>query len=372
MGIPREGTRAEVRSARRLGSEPTGPNPSLPHTRESECFEKTARGCPCRGRRVPSEDALCATVGTNQIVSRWLKQGRIYAPRGDGWWDRAYTHTPTVEIIDERVIRVYFAALDENKFGRVGYVDLDITDPMHLLDVGHEPVLDLGDLGTFDDSGVVPSCVIILNGVRYLYYIGFQRTERVPYMLFTGLAIWDEDSNRFSRYSRIPILDRTKQEPFSRSGPFVLNDQGVLKMWYWSCREWVRGRQGVHYLNAIRYATSPDGVAWRTQEEPCIVPLEPDEYSLGRPCVVRQGNLYRMWYSARSFSKRYLIGYAESHDGIHWERKDDVAGLNPSESGWDSEMVCYPYVIAVRGQLLMFYNGNQHGRTGFGFASHEM
>ena len=31
-------------------------------------------------------------------------------------------------------------------------------------------------------------------------------------------------------------------------------------------------------------------------------------------------------------------------------------------------MICYPQVVRVDDRLLMFYNGNQHGASGFGYA----
>ena len=39
-----------------------------------------------------------------------------------------------------------------------------------------------------------------------------------------------------------------------------------------------------------------------------------------------------------------------------------------SESGWDSEMVCYPYVFEYNDKLYMLYNGNGYGKTGIGLA----
>ncbi len=300
-------------------------------------------------------------------MSKWEKRGLIYATPGDLWWARGYTHTPTVEIIDRRTIRVYFAALDDQNFGRIGYADLDIEQPSRVLQTAASPILDLGELGCFDDSGVVPSCVVNVGTRRYLYYIGFQRTVRVPYMLFTGLAV-DSSQHGFTRYSVTPILDRTNEERFSRSGPFVIFDEGTFKMWYWSCRHWVVGEEGVHYSNSVRYATSADGIVWQTNPHVCLEPEAPDEYSIGRPCVLRHEGGYRMWYSVRSFSRRYFIGYAESRDGINWERRIEEGPVVPSATGWDAEMVCYPYVIEINGRLLMFYNGNQHGRSGFGYA----
>ena len=73
-----------------------------------------------------------------------------------------------------------------------------------------------------------------------------------------------------------------------------------------------------------------------------------------------------MWYSHRGES--YKIGFAISTDGIHWERKDHLVGLDRSETGWDSEMLCYAYVFRHKDHLYMLYNGNDYGSAGLGLA----
>jgi hypothetical protein len=77
---------------------------------------------------------------------------------------------------------------------------------------------------------------------------------------------------------------------------------------------------------------------------------------------------YRMWFSARAYGEPYTIGYAESQDGVSWVRRDELAGIARSDSGWDSEMIGHPNVIRAGGRLLMFYNGNGQGAAGFGCA----
>lgn len=299
---------------------------------------------------------------------RWQKKGLIYAPSGDLWWARSHGHLPTVDPAIGEVIRVYYTALDENNYGRIGYVDLDVNDPARILFMAREPVLDIGDLGTFDDCGVVVSCIIDLNGLKYMYYHGFQRAERVPYLLFTGLAIGSPGGTRFVKHSRVPVLDRIDADPFIRAAPSVISDGDLLKMWYVSCVGWSHRHGGLHYHCNIRYATSRDGVDWKSHDHVCLEPVGEDEYAVGRPCVLREEGLYRMWYSRRSFSEPYAMGYAESTDGLAWERKDGQVGIYKSELGWDSEMVCYPCVVDVAGRRLMFYNGNRRGASGFGYA----
>jgi hypothetical protein len=65
----------------------------------------------------------------------------------------------------------------------------------------------------------------------------------------------------------------------------------------------------------------------------------------------------------------YRGGYAESSDGMLWRRLDDAFGLAPSPDGWDSESIAYPYCLRLDDGLLMFYNGNDFGKSGFGLPS---
>lgn len=65
------------------------------------------------------------------------------------------------------------------------------------------------------------------------------------------------------------------------------------------------------------------------------------------------------------------IGYAESKDGIRWERRDEEAGIDVSPSGWDSEMIEYACVFEHGSVEYMLYNGNDYGRGGVGLAVAE-
>jgi hypothetical protein len=69
--------------------------------------------------------------------------------------------------------------------------------------------------------------------------------------------------------------------------------------------------------------------------------------------------------------ERYRIGAALSDDGLNWTRLDESMGLNPSSSGWDSEMTCYPALFWHRERLWVAFNGNGYGATGFGLAVWE-
>ena len=67
----------------------------------------------------------------------------------------------------------------------------------------------------------------------------------------------------------------------------------------------------------------------------------------------------------------YRLGYAESLDGIQWERRDELVGVDVSPSGFDNEMIEYAAVVKHNGRHFMFYNGNNYGFDGIGLAVEE-
>lgn len=227
-----------------------------------------------------------------------------------------------------------------------------------------EPVVDLGPLGAFDDSGVTTSCLVTNGTTRLLYYTGWSRGVTVPFYLAAGVVA-SEAGAPFERLSLAPLLDRSPVDPFLTASPFVLADGGRWRMWYVSGTEWrPHGSSPRHYYN-IRYAESKDGLTWRREGVVCLDYASPEEYAFARPWVVRDAQGYRMWFAVRG--DRYHIGFAESSDGATWTRRDEM-GLTASEDDWESEMVAYPCVFEWNRRRYMLYNGNDYGRTGVGLA----
>ncbi len=262
--------------------------------------------------------------------------------------------------------RVYWSGRDERGRARIAFFETDLGKPGQGVRVAARPVLDLGPLGAFDDSGVTSSCLVTQGDRKYLYYTGWSLGVSVPFYLSIGLAISDDGGATFHRSSLAPILPRSPADPFLTASPWVLVEEGRWRMWYVSGTGWKPGAARAEHAYHIQYAESDDGVHWRSDGRVCVTYAAPGEHSFARPCVVRGKDRYRMWYSFRG--DRYRIGYAESTDGLVWERRDHEAGIEVSPSGWDSEMVCYPCVFSRSGQELMLYNGNDYGRTGIGLA----
>ena len=293
----------------------------------------------------------------------WRKLGLVFAPPRDLAWMSSHAALPAV---DPGGSRVYFSGRDRGGRAHVGWFDLDPDDPTRVRAVSPEAVLGPGPPGAFDDSGATVSCVVRAEGRLYLYYTGWSLGVTVPFYLFAGLAVSEDGGATFARVSGAPLLDRSEADPYLTASPWVLVEDGLWRMWYVSGTRWEPGPSGPRHLYNIRYAESRDGIRWRRDGTVAIDYGAPDEHAFSRPCVVRDQDGYRMWYSYRGAA--YRLGYAESADGRSWTRRDGLAGLPPSAEGWDSEMVAYPCVLDRRGRRYLLYNGNGYGATGIGLA----
>jgi hypothetical protein len=295
---------------------------------------------------------------------RWQKQGLLVEPPVHLPWVASHAAVPHAESFSDGRALIYFTTRDEHRRSHIAVAEL--APGSWQPQVVSEPLLAPGPPGAFDDSGVMTSCLVRHEGAEYLYYQGWHLGVTVPFAVFVGCAVRHAGEERFRRVSAAPVLDRDDQDPFMCSSPWVLVEEGRWRMWYVSNRGWEGGGGRLRYRVHVRYAESRDGLTWERDGHVCIDFQSADEYTISRPCVIKDGPLYRMWYSYRGHS--YRIGYAESADGLEWTRRDDLAGIDVSEEGWDSEMVEYACILDRDAERTLLYNGNGYGETGIGRA----
>ena len=304
----------------------------------------------------------------------WQKQGLIFSPDGDGWM-KTHAQVPT-PLVQEGIIRVYFSSRPERTLSLTTFVDIDAQNPKNILRVNPHPILELGKPGTFDEHGIMPSCAVLSENTVYLYYSGWSRSGSVPYNNSTGLAISEDGGETFKKVSEGPVLGKSFYDPYSATSPFVLKDGGLWHMWYCSGTGWVKIDGKYEHIYDIKYARSNDGISW-TPEADAAIQQGADLEAITRPYILKRSDGYHMWFcyrGSRSFRNgpdAYRIGYAYSEDLIHWRRDDAHAGISPSVSGWDAQMIAYPSVVEVDNQVFMFYNGNNFGTDGFGYAVYQ-
>jgi predicted GH43/DUF377 family glycosyl hydrolase len=304
---------------------------------------------------------------------KWKKKGLIYKPDGSMEWSRTHAQIPTPIQISNDILRVYFATRNSKGKTQTGYVDLDIENPSIIKNYAQEPVIKMGKPGLHDDSGAMPFCVFKDNNEFKFYYTGWHIPMTVAYDLSIALAT-SKDIDNFNKISNGPLISKNVYEPYWAAAPCVIKDDNKYKMWYISCYDWININNKLEPVYNIKYAESVDGVNWKLTKNVAIKQKFKGE-ALGRPWVIKENGIYKMWYSSRgSYNYRhesgehYVIGYAESLDGKKWNRIDEKVGIEVSESGWDSEMIEYASVFKYNSKKYMFYNGNGFGRSGFGYA----
>ena len=304
---------------------------------------------------------------------KWIKKGLIYVPDGSLEWSQTHAQIPTPIQYDEDTLRIFFSTRNIEGKTQTGYVDLDINDPLIVKNISREPVIALGRAGLHDDSGAMPFCVIEDEQKYKLYYTGWHIPNTVAYDLSISLCKSD-DLNTFEKFSKGPLISKNIFEPYWAAAPCIFKDEEIYKMWYISCYGWVNVSAKLEPVYHIKYAESKDGIDWQLNNDVAIATKFENE-ALGRPWVIKENGLYKMWYSSRGSNdyrtyngQHYSIGYAESKDGKIWIRKDEESGINISDEGWDSEMIEYASIFKYQDKKYMFYNGNGFGKSGFGYA----
>lgn len=279
---------------------------------------------------------------------------------------RSHAAIPHAEPVEGSLFRIYFTARDETNRGRTFSLIWDCERPDEVVDLQTAPFLDLGELGGFDDSGAILTWITPINpDESYYYYVGWNLGVTVP--LHNSLGVAKGSRGRIVQRYRGPTMDRTLMEPHFVGSACVLREEsGKFRNWYLSCQEWTLVNGSPRHRYHIKQAESSDGLNWIRSGAVAIDFASNDEFAISRPCVLRDPDQWRIWYSYRG--TQYRIGYAESEDGTNWIRMDDNAGICVSENGWDSKAIAYPYVFDYNGARFMLYNGNDYGRTGFGVA----
>ena len=309
--------------------------------------------------------------------------GKVFTPQEvvNRDWLSDFAQAPATLLFDD-VVRVYFSCRPKpDKNGQYvsysAYVDLERNDLLTIRHIAEQPVLTLGATGEFDEFGTYPISVIRHQGKVLAYYAGWTRCESVPFNVAIGAAVSHDDGVTFEKMGKGPVLSYSLDEPFVISGPKIRRFNNQWYLFYIAGRKWKKVGGKPEPVYKIRMATSSDGFHWVKHNRDLIPSRIEEDEAQASPDVFYSGGIYHMFfcyrYSAdyRNKQNGYRIGYAFSKDLLHWQRADEQAGIDVSSDGWDAEMISYPHVFDVDGQIYMAYLGDQVGRYGFGLAKLE-
>jgi sucrose-6-phosphate hydrolase SacC (GH32 family) len=167
-----------------------------------------------------------------------------------------------------------------------------------------------------------------------------------------GLAT-SKDGRNWQKSPQNPIFDGEPGawDAFGEHAPFVMKDGNLYKMWY-------EGSDG--NVRQLGYATSRDGINWRKHPGNPVLHAGPEAYDqavAGHGTVLLEDGLYKLWYHAIG-DLGAIIAYATSPDGIHWTKQGPVLVGAPDR--WDTGL-WGPSVLKVDGRYWMWYSASGPG-----------
>jgi hypothetical protein len=301
----------------------------------------------------------------------WKKLGLVFdLTKKKPEWLKSHAMMPLALEL-ENCLRVYYTGRHLDGRSRICFFDLDKNNPQRLLYMHETPLLEVGNVGTFDDCGTVGTCIVKHENIIYLFYNGYNVRNTVPWSNSIGLAISLDGGNSFKKKFEGPIMDRSMFEPYFAITPCIIIENGLWHMWYTSGTGWIPIDKRVEPVYNIKYAKSKDGINWIREYEVAIEQGHEEE-CVARATILKDGNILNMWFiyrGSRDFRDgvdSYRIGFARGNikTPTKWTRNDESAGITIGPEPYDVGMQAYPNVVSIGNKTLMFYNGNNFGQDG--------
>jgi len=291
---------------------------------------------------------------------KWRKLGKIYSVNNSDECLLTHASNPLAVHLSGDIFRVYYSGRDSQNRSSVSYVDLDIITKTIINDY-KLPIIKPQD-NTFYSHGITIGNSWKEEDKTYIGFMGWQQNKGEH---------WRGDIGKFNVNDTSEIslvLGINKEDEISLSYPHVEVIDNTYRMWYGSTVSWtsINGEM-VHILKS---ATTNDFQNWQFDGMSIQYNMNKAQ-AFSKPSVFKDEKGYHMWFSYRGGNGiPYRLGYSFSEKGKYWDMMKQ-SNLSVSESGWDSNMVCYPHVFKHKNNLYMLYNGNSYGRSGFGLAVAE-
>ncbi|GAA6325627.1 glycoside hydrolase family protein [Fusobacterium ulcerans] len=295
---------------------------------------------------------------------KWKKLGKIFEINNSNKkeWCESHTSNPIAINFETEKIRVYFSTRDKYGKSNIGSFDYSIKEKK-VTKIAEEPVMLHGKENEIDESGIGIGNIIKIKEEFYLYYMAWQTPRNEHWRGDIARGKLDIKTNKIIRDDDFCLGIDNEIDKISLSYPFIIKKDRKYYMWYGSTITWNYGNGEM--LHIINWGTSIDGKEFVRNGKAVNYEIGKAQ-AFSRPTVIYWNKKWRMWFSYRGNKDLYKIGYAESTDLENWEIKD--SNFYTSDSNWDSEMVCYPFVFEYKEKLYMLYNGNGYGKTGIGLA----
>jgi hypothetical protein len=309
------------------------------------------------------------------MAGLWRRMGLILAPpQAHPWW-LSHAQMPSILPLSDNLWRIYFSARASENRSRVLAVDVDPGASMAIQARHDSPLFDRGERGAFDHAGVLPSCAVATPETVRLYYVGLVERRDVRAQAEIGLAT-AADGLTFTRAFPGPVHGIGPHDPYFTSAPMAHRRGAQWRLYYVGGTAWSHETGAEEPAYQVRLARSEDGQIFSPLSEqviPWAVCASPGQ---GRPWVAALKGQERLWISLRG--ERFREPGAQAYrlascplnaEGLACGPIEPVVFENPPKvDEFDSWMQAYACVVPYKDDLIMVYNGDGFGASGFGWA----
>jgi hypothetical protein len=298
-------------------------------------------------------------------LTAWKAKGAFYQPDESISWMGGGAGAFFAMPQGKDTVRLFLTGRDKTIRTRIGIVTLHWAERPQVVDVTREPVIELGELGSFDMDGVSYPWLVEHEGALFMYYVGWNRLGgEIPFRNQIGLAVSEDGGKSFKRVTKAPLLPLTDAEFIGSGSNCVEKVPGGWRMYYTSFLRWERRPEGPRHYYHVREAHSKDGIHWERPGKVVVDLIPPDEYALGAPDLDVHDGSRVIYFTARGH-RYHLFASVEGKDG-DWTRLPGHLEIPRGE--FDSDMQCYPRSLRFQGKTYLLYSGNGYGRAGIGYA----
>jgi len=300
---------------------------------------------------------LSFTHTNNQAQTKWFKYaGNPVLERGaTGEWDDK-------DVIDAYILwdsTTYHMWYGTDDGDGIGYATS--LDGISWEKYPNNPVLE-GDSGEWDTK--IRPTTILFDGTHYkMYYHGWTNDLLISK---TGLATSPDGINWTKDTLNNPILSSGgagSWDTYAAWGGKVIYENSSYKMWYHGGAD--------NRIWKIGYAESEDGIEWTKHLEPVIEQdVSETRPHAANPFVIFEDNQYSMWYWCTYTNYRdSQFNYATSTDGLEWNKSESNPILSCGIMGtWDDGNIWKPFVLKEGNLYKMWYSGARNNNYSIGYA----
>jgi len=274
-------------------------------------------------------------------VAGWENFKVAIAPGSEGVYDSKSIKTPGSVIKDGSLYKMWYSGKSDG--GEISIIYCDSTDAEHWSDftqvIGYST-------GTIAD---MPKYFPVVIKEWHTYTMWFTGYEDGLFNLYSATS---NDGINWGQF-RLAIAGN-QMGTVDEGGIWscsVINDSGTYKIWYGVM-------EGDYVTGRIYYRESGDSITWGDPR--LVVDIGTfGNYNLissDNPAVIKDGEVYRMWYTGYSDSSTTML-YCESFNGKNWSDSQVVFGEG-AEGVSDVIRISNPFVMNDNGLGRMWYSGN--------------